>query len=377
MKTAQHTPENASFWNSVGIIAEREIIMQWRSKAYKITLLVLTAVILVGSIFGPRLGDIFSSTTQVAVTEETQQHLAGRDDVELTVVGNEKQAEQLVDDEKVDAAVVPDASGESVTGLKVLALREVPTELVQGLSATPSVELLDPNAPNPIMRFFISFGFGFIFFMSVMMFGNVIAQSVLEEKQSRIVEILLATVPAKALLAGKVLGRSVTAMAHILIYAAAGLVGIMINGAVLDLTGLGGPILVFVLFFAVAFVMFASLYAGLAAMVSRPEDLGTATMPLTLIMMFPYLLSITVASNAVAMKIMTFVPFTAPIAVPVRMYQDNIAVWEIVVSFLILMLTTAVGMVLAGRIYSRSILQTGKAVKYSQVFGSQKVTARG
>ena len=75
----------------------------------------------------------------------------------------------------------------------------------------PTVELLEPAATDPILAYLVAFGFGLVFFMSAITFGTTIAQSVVEEKQTRVVEILLSTVSARALLTGKVIGNSVLA----------------------------------------------------------------------------------------------------------------------------------------------------------------------
>src|SRR5699024_53118 len=113
-----------------------------------------------------------------------------------------------------------------------------------------------------------------------MTFGQTIAQSVVEEKQSRIVEIMLATVPARAILAGKVIGNSVLAFGQIVLIAGVVLLGGALTGSQLLLDGLGMPIVWFVVLFTVGFIMLAALYAAAAALVSRAEDLGSATSPL-------------------------------------------------------------------------------------------------
>src|SRR5690606_3394257 len=107
----------------------------------------------------------------------------------------------------VEAALVP--SDSSPVGIAILGDRSVPTDLISLLSVAPSIELLDADAPNPFLAYLVAIGFGVVFFASAMTFGMTIAQSVVEEKSTRVIELLLAAIPTRALLTGKILGTSV------------------------------------------------------------------------------------------------------------------------------------------------------------------------
>lgn len=347
------------------MVAGREIAVRLASKAFIITTAIMLGAILLGSLVMPRLADALESTDTVAVTTATSQQVSVLgDSVEALPVDSEEAARQAVESGEASAAVVPDES--SPTGFLVIAEREVPTALVQGLSQSPTMELLDPNAPNPMIVYFIALGFGIVFFMAASLFGATIAQSVVEEKQTRVVEILLAAVPARAILAGKVIGNSVIALGQVVLLAGTALLGMQINQDTLPLDGLGMPIIWFVLLFAVGFVMLAALYAAAASLVSRSEDIGSATSPVMMLVMLPYFAVIMFNSNPTALQIMSYIPFSAPVAVPLRVYLNEGAWWEHVLSLGILLATTAVVLWLAARIYERSVLRTGKRITWRQ-----------
>ena len=193
-----------------------------------------------------------------------------------------------------------------------------------------------------------------------------------EEKQSRIVEILLATVPARAILAGKVLGCSLLAFTQVALYAAAGLLGLAINGDELNLDGLGAPILWFVVLFIFAFISLAALYGAAASLVSRQEDLSAASSPIMMLIMIPYFLIIMFSNNETVLAVMSYIPFSAPVAVPLRVYLDSAAPWENFVSLGILVVTAVLCIQLASAIYERSVLKMGAAVKWSQALKKKR-----
>lgn len=357
--------QRTRFSTAVWVIAKREMTTRLTSKAFVLPTLMVLGVILVGAVLGPRLGELFASPSQVAVTEQTQPVVANLGDAfEAELTADTEAARDAVADGEVDYAVVP--SAEHPTGLEIISEREAPTGLINLLSVAPEVTLLDADAPDPLLVYFIGLGFGLVFFFSALTFGMTIAQSVVEEKQSRIVEILLATVPARAILAGKVLGCSLLAFTQVALYAAAGLLGIAINGAELNLEGLGEPILWFVVLFIFAFISLAALYGAAASLVSRQEDLSAASSPIMMLIMIPYFLIIMFSNNETVLAVMSYIPFSAPVAVPMRVYLDSSEVWENFVSLGILIVTAVLCIQLASAIYERSVLKMGAAVKWSQ-----------
>ncbi|OFK08762.1 ABC transporter permease [Kocuria sp. HMSC066H03] len=336
------------------------------SKPFIITTLILLAAALAATLLVPRLGDLFAGdATSVAVVDQTAPSVqALGEDYAPQTVASADAAREAVLSGAADAAVVPDSG--SPAGVSVLAMTDAPSGLVQALSTSPGVELLDPAAPNPALRYLMAFGFGLVFFMAAVTFGQQIAVSVIEEKQSRVVEILLAAVPARAMMAGKVLGNAAMAILQVALLAGALLLGMQINGNVLPLDGMGVPILWFVMLFSIGFVMIAALYAAAASMVSRQEDIGSTSMPVMMLIMLPYFGVIFFNDNPEALRIMSWIPFSAPVAVPLRIFLDQGEWWEHIGSLVLLIVTTALAIWLAAVIYERSILRTGKALKWRE-----------
>ena len=223
------------------------------------------------------------------------------------------------------------------------------------------------DAADPMALYFIGLGFGLVFFMSAMMFGMTMAQSVVEEKQTRIVEILLSTISTRALLTGKILGNTVLAFAQVVAYAAVALIGLAVNGGRLNLDGLGLPIVWFVGLFLLGFVMIAALYGAAASLVSRQEDIGTSTTPVTMMVMFPYFAIIALSSNPTALHVLSYIPFSAPVSVPMRVFTGDATWWQNSVSVLILAASVVIALWFAAMVYERSILRTGKALTWREV----------
>lgn len=366
LTTPQTAERGLSFSRAVSIVAKREIMVRLRSKAFIISTIIFLAAVLASAVIGTQAGSLFQSTTTVAATADAAGAVSALEGYEVTEVGTEDEVRDLILDGTVEAGVV----GSGTEGFTVIGERSAPEGLIQALSITPQVELLDPHAPNPFLTYFIGLGFGLVFFMSAMTYGNTIAQSVVEEKQTRIVEILLATIPARALLAGKVIGNSLLAFAQIALVALMVIGAGAATGSSLLLDGLGIPVLWFVALFTVGFVMIAALYAATASLVSRVEDLASATSPIMMLVMIPYVLVIVFNNNPTALAVMSYIPFSAPVAVPMRVFLGTTTVWESLLALGVLVVATVIALRVAALIYDRSLLRTGKRVKVVEVLRS-------
>jgi len=189
-----------------------------------------------------------------------------------------------------------------------------------------------------------------------------IVQNTVQEKQNRIVELLLAAISARALLAGKILGNAVLALGQAMVLAAAASVGLMLSGQQEVLDMLTVPMLWFVVFFLPGFVLVAAMFAASASLVSRQEDTGTVITPAMMLVMAPYFVVVFFFDNALVMTIASYVPFSAPVAMPLRMFFNESMWFEPLLSLAILALTTLLVIRLAAGIYSRSLLRTGQPV---------------
>lgn len=354
------------------LVAEREITTKLRSRAFLVSTGVLLLLVLGSVIFGGFVAKSggFGGDAKVAAVGAAEQALAPLDGHGFDVVqsADRQAAEQLVLDGDVEAAVVP--GGDTPVDLTVLAKDSPPMELVQALSAAPQVELLQPGESNPFLAYIIAVAFGVVFMMSAITFGTTIAQSVVEEKQTRIVEILLATVSARTMLAGKILGNSILALAQVVAIAALASVGMLATGQDLLLGELGTSLIWFGILFAFGFVLLATLYAALATLVSRQEDVASAVSPVMWLVMLPYIAIIIFNDNPLALAIMSYIPFSAPVGMPMRLYLGEAQWWEPILSLAILAVSITAVLWIGARIYSNSILRTGSRVKLKDALKS-------
>ncbi|ROS77996.1 ABC-2 type transport system permease protein [Curtobacterium sp. PhB130] len=349
----------SSTTQAVRLVTVREIQARLRSKAFVVSALILLLMVVASIVIGGIVGkSAAGSTTPVAVVSGVT--LPSTGGLDVTEVDDRAAAEQLVRSGDVDAAIVPESGP---LGFGVVGLDSAPTDVIQALSVSPSVELLDPNAIAPGLVSLIGIAFGIVYFAAAVTFGQSIAQSVVEEKSTRVVEILMAAIPARALLAGKVLGSSIMALGQVVAIAIAAAVTLALTGQDNLFTLLGPSMLWFVVFFAVGFVLVASLFAASAALVSRQEDVGSVTTPVMMLLMIPYFLIIFAADNPTVLGIMSYVPFSAPIGMPMRIFLGTAEWWEPIVSLLVVIASAALVVVVGARVYENALLRTGGRVK--------------
>jgi len=199
--------------------------------------------------------------------------------------------------------------------------------------------------------------------MAAITFGSPIATSVVEEKQTRVIEILLSAIPARILLAGKVLGNTLLAISQILLLVVVGAIGLMVSGQTAVLQGLGGPIAWFAVFFFFGFILLAAMFAAAGSLVSRQEDVGATMTPVMYLTMIPYFLVIFFGDNPVVMTVLSYVPFSAPVGMPIRLFFNEAAWWEPLASLAIMLVACVIVVLIGAKIYENSLLKMGARVK--------------
>jgi ABC-2 type transport system permease protein len=205
--------------------------------------------------------------------------------------------------------------------------------------------------------------------MLISIYGQQIAQSVGEEKSSRVVEVLLASVRPVQLLIGKVLGIGLLALgqvaAMVIVFVVAGYASGsgLVHGAALGIVLTGG------VFAVLGYAFFCTAYAAAGSLVSRQSDVNSTIFPVQLPLILAYALSFSViyATKANAFyHILGFLPPTAPIAMPVLYAAGDVPAWQVALSAVVLVAGIIWMGRLAVRIYAKSILRTGPRIKLSQ-----------
>ncbi|WP_229069377.1 ABC transporter permease [Actinoplanes sp. DH11] len=336
------------------LVAAREVRTKLRDKAF----LYSTAfflVIVIASVALPAL--LSGGPAKVAVTGDSTV-AAALSQFEVVEVADAAAAEQLVRDGEVEAAVLP--------GPEVVALEEAPSDVVAALSVAPPVRVLEPGDLDPFLKFLVPTILAMLFFFTSYTYGLQIAQSVIEEKQTRIVEILVSSVPVRALLAGKVFAMTALAFGQIALLAIVGWVGMRVTDADTGLVNALGPAIGWFLpFFVLGFLMLATLWAGVGALASRQEEITSTSTPVQMAVLIPFFAVLFLQDNAEAQRILSYVPFSSPIAMPIRLFNGDAAGWEPVVSLLILALTAALLLVAGARVYQNSLMRTRQRTSFA------------
>lgn len=220
---------------------------------------------------------------------------------------------------------------------------------------------LDGDEGSALAMMIATFAFAILFMMVAMTYGMQIAQSVVTEKESRIVEILASAVPIRHLLIGKVIGNSIMALGQMMLIVATALVGMSFTGmrsmiaVVAPVTGW------FTLFFLVGFAALACLWAAAGAMATRVQDLGQTTTPLTMIVMLVYVLGM-FASGTMA-HVLSYIPIASAVVMPGRLLNGEASWLDALISLAVSAVFMGGAIWVGERIYRRGLLQTGGVMK--------------
>ncbi|GAA1924925.1 ABC transporter permease [Nocardioides hwasunensis] len=233
---------------------------------------------------------------------------------------------------------------------------------------TVSTDFLRGDAEKASVAQAVGFVFVFLFYLSALIFGMQLASSVIEEKQSRIVEIIAAAIPLRQLLAGKVLGNTALAMIQLLIYLAVGLVGLSFTSYSSYVPALSGPAAWFIGFFLAGFVALACLWAVAGSLASRAEDLQTTSTPLTMLMLVMFFGGISLDGRG--QVIASFIPPVSAVVMPKRILAGGVEWWEPLLALGLLAAFAAVTVMVGERLYRRALLQTGGRVSLRQAWST-------
>lgn len=354
-----------SFWSATRLVAEREMKSFLQLKSFWIGLVVIVVGLFAMSVLPSVFG---GGQTSVAVVGGSEVRAALEQlDAEIVEAEDVAAAQELVRAEEVDAAVVPDTTGESVTGVRVVALTDPPAEIVAGLGAVPPVDLLETSDVSHgeqslvvlvLALLFLVFGMG----------GVAIAQSTVTEKQTRVVEILVSTVPVRALLAGKIVGHTLLTVGQVVVVAIVAPLALRAGGHGDLLTVVLPALGWFVPFMVLGFLLLAALWAVTGSLVSRQEDLGTTMGLAMMLVMGPYFGVMFFFDNETVMTVLSYVPFSAAVAMPARMFAGEAQVWEAVASLGLMAVFAALVTMFGARLYSGALLQTRGKVALSQAW---------
>jgi len=216
--------------------------------------------------------------------------------------------------------------------------------------------------------FMIAFALLFFLYMSVLFYGIFVMRGVIEEKQSRIVEVLISSVRPTQMMLGKLIGIGLVGLTQIGIWAlTAGLIS-MFGAAIFAKQGATIPnipmslLIYFVLYFVLGFFLYATLYAMVGAIVASEEEAQQAQFPVTMLIVVPMMIFGLVMANpnSTSSIVLSMIPFFAPTLMMLRIAVINPPVWQVILSMVIMVVTILGSVWVAARIYRVGILMYGK-----------------
>ena len=377
------------------IVARREFVERARDRGFQvstaITLLLLVGVIVVSAAFNrPTSFDlvVVGAGSEVLGGEVRVAADALGFEVKVLALPDRAEAERAVDAGDADAAlvngdaiVVRDEPPEQLVGLiQAISLRERSRQalVAAGLSDDQvdaallqrplPVEALEPVDARRNESATVAFVGVLLLYGQLFAYGYWVAAGVVEEKSSRVVEVLLATLRPSHLLRGKILGIGLLGLLQLLLI---GLVALFASNAVGSLefpTGAIATIGIVLVWFVLGFFFYAGLFAVAGSIVTRQEDLQTTMTPLTILIIASFIigLSATGDPDSTLAVVASLLPFSSPLVMPTRIVLGDAAPWEVVASLAISVVSTAALIPIATKVYSRALLRP-RRVRIRQV----------
>ncbi|MER2207121.1 MAG: ABC transporter permease, partial [Rhodococcus sp. (in: high G+C Gram-positive bacteria)] len=336
---------------AIGLVARREFMTQISKKSFVISNVIILVAIIGGiiafSLFSGGdedkskiglVGNQSLSATMVSIGD------ALGNPVTVTEVSDDGTARDQVKDGDLDVAVIAGSGGgvtvvtkkEVATNLRAVIESSVaqqaqsnalaaagidPAQLAEATStAVVTIDAIDPPDPEQGQRIAMSIAAVVLLYMQILLFGTYVAMGVVEEKSSRVVELLLSTLRPLQLLWGKVLGIGAVGLMQMAAYAVAGVATGLATG-VLTVTGTAIGVLFGTLgWFILGFLFFAVLYAAAGSMVSRQEDVNATAMPLALLVMAMVSVAFVSVSNpeGTLSNVLSWIPPFSAILMPLR-----------------------------------------------------------
>jgi ABC-2 type transport system permease protein len=386
---------------TVALIARREIVERARTGSFRGVTLLLAVLGVVLVLVLPRLVETETAQFELGLVGETQALAAGLGaranalDAEVAVrpFSAEGKARAALDDGDIDAVLVESEDGatllvrespapavlvavvdQAMAGARIesaLAERGIPPgEAGRILSPSPlPIESLEPESGDDQAGETLGVLGAIALFVALLVYGSVIATGVAEEKTNHVSAILLAVVRPSQLLTGKVVGIGLLGLGQLLLVALPALVAAVAAGS-LDLPAatpraVGGMLLWFVL----GYILYSTAFAALGALVARSEEVGSATLPITVILTVGYFLALEAAQDpdSTLARVASLLPPFAPLVMPVRIGAGSAAAWEVALAAMLTLAAALVLVRLGAAVYSRGLASTGPRLRLREV----------
>jgi ABC-2 type transport system permease protein len=391
--------DEGAYW----IVARREFVERLHDRGFQIstavTLLILLGFIVAASLFGGGTRfDLGVVGDGARTTGEEVVAAAKLLDVTVTVHGyaSVAAAEAALKDGTVDAAIIddrevivksqPPARGQQLLAMiQAVTARERAGSALQGAGLTEEqVTTALSSSPLPIHELrpldqrqreenAVVFVGVLALYGQLFAYGYWVAAGVVEEKSSRVVEVLLSTIRPSQLLRGKILGIGTLGLCQLLLIAAVGLTAAQLAGVLGFPAGAATAIGWVLFWFVLGFFFYSTLFAVAGSIVSRQEDLQATMTPLSLLIIAAFLVGITSleSPDSTLALVASLLPPTAPLVMPSRIVLGQTPVWQPILSALLSVAATAALVPFAVRMYSRAVLRSGR-VKIRELLRAER-----
>lgn len=230
------------------------------------------------------------------------------------------------------------------------------------------VTILGKDSAN---NFFYVYIFIFAMYMMILLYGQLIAVSVTSEKSNRAIEVLVTSASSNSLIFGKVIAAALASFLQVGIILASGMITYSLNSKAWNgiLDGVfkvpSNILLTFILFGAIGYLFYSFIFGALGSLVSKTEDISSSIGPITMIFVIVFFISMfgLTNSDSLLIKIASFIPFSSSMTMLIRVAIGTVSNLEIIISFIILLISTILTALGAAKIYRLGTLMYGNPIK--------------
>jgi ABC-2 type transport system permease protein len=224
------------------------------------------------------------------------------------------------------------------------------------------------------MSFYIPYGMTMLFYVLILASASLMMNGITKEKENRVMEILVSSIKPRELLAGKILGLGLVGLLQLVVWLGSAFILLRLAGKTLLLSTLAQlPINVLfwgVIFFILGYLVYATIMAGVGALVGTVKEASQATFIVILPILIPVMLSGVIANqpNASLAVILSLIPFTAPNAIMTRIAITDIPLWQLLLSVGLLIITIILLIRAVAGMFKTQLLLTGQKFSLTLFF---------
>jgi ABC-2 type transport system permease protein len=360
---------------AIVLVARRELRERLRSRTLLygtlLLLLVIGASTALGGFFAPEKAYDVAVTAPAPDGLEAALRRAAKPfdaSVEVEVLPTAAAARERLEAEGVDAVLLLESDrilfradvDQELAAVADAAVRAVRRHLPPAPELTPTSLEAASSEPSDAEVVVALFG-AMLLLGSLAIYGEWVTVGVVEEKSNRVVELILAAVRPRHLLAGKVIGIGLVGLVQLSLFA--GLTAVLIVTGAFDAPAeLGGSVALVIPWFALGYALYAVAFAAAGALASRQQDASAAAQPVTVTLLVTYLVgyaALTADPDGLVAVLLTVFPVTAPLVLPARDALVSVPLWQHLLAVALTLGSIYALVRFAGRVYAHGLLHTG------------------